>query len=71
MHERNRYRPFSKRTRDRDRVRHYETPLVGEVRKPTISQIPPELAGAELGGEVDIGETVAIDIGGTDAIPWS
>jgi hypothetical protein len=57
------------RARDRDRVRHGEACLVGDIPKSSVPQIPPELAGAQLGGEVEIREAIAIHVGGAHAIP--
>ena len=57
------------RAPDRDRVRHTEARLVGDVREPAAAQVLPQLVAAELGDEVEVGEPVAIDVGRTQSRP--
>ena len=53
------------RARHRDRIRHHESRLVGDVHEPSAAGVLPQLVGAELGGEVEIGEAIAIHVSGT------
>ena len=55
------------RASDRDGVRHFEPRLFGDIHEPTFALVLPELVGAELRGEIKIGQTIAIDVRGTEA----
>ena len=53
----------------RDRVRQFQPRRDGDVHEPTAAQVLPEFVGAELGDEVEIGETIAIDVRGAQSAP--
>jgi len=38
--------------------------LCGDIHESVVTLVLPELVGAELGGKVQIGKTIAIDVGG-------
>jgi hypothetical protein len=41
--------------------------LIRNIHEPAVALVLPELVGAELGGEIKIGETIAIDVRGTES----
>src|SRR3982751_2316787 len=53
----------SERAADRDRVRHLQPGRFCDVSEPATALILPQLVGAELRDEVQIGQSVAIDVG--------
>src|SRR2546423_11667142 len=57
------------RATHRDGVRGRQPSWSGDVHEATVAEVLPELVGAELRDEVEIGETVAIDVRGAQAAP--
>ena len=55
------------RAPDRDLVGHGQPGAGGDVLEATIAQVLPQLAGTELGHEIEIGETVAVDVRGAQS----
>src|SRR6185503_12479833 len=56
-------------TGDADRVRHAEVRAIGDVLVAAAPRVAPQLAAAQLGDEVQVGTSVAIDIGAADSRP--
>src|SRR5437763_564721 len=52
-----------------DRVGHAQPGSGGDVHEPAAADVFPELVGAELRHEIEIGETIAIDVRGAHAAP--
>src|SRR5205823_5302022 len=50
-----------------DLIRHGQPGSGGDVHEPTTAEVLPELVGAELREEIEIGEAVAIDVGRAQA----
>ena len=57
------------RARDRDGVFHAQPRLVSDVLEPAATQVPPQLVAAELRDEVQVGQPVAVHVGGAESRP--
>ncbi len=55
------------RASHRDRVGPSQPRSGGGIHEPTVTQVLPELVGAELRDEIEIGETIAIDVRGAQS----